>query len=493
MRPSRYADGSDPGRSIALHSIYSSYTMGIPTTKRSKDPYQIVADLIEGTGIPPEIEEINQKHALTMWGSKAVVVIDDPDSAIQIRTLEAHKAWLHNRRVQIVDDSGNSRTSTLAAAWLSHPLRRQYEGVEFWPNPDGQKGRANYLNLWRGYSVTASEDGHYNVFEDHLLNNICHGDRSLYAYVFGWFAQIIQKPREKVGTALVLRGKMGTGKSKLGEVFGSLIAHHYVQIDEGRYVTGQFNSHMASCLLLQADEAVWAGDKSAEGRLKGLITSEYQMIEAKGVDPLRMPNYVRCVMTSNEGWVVPAGMDERRFCVLDVHPRCAQNHTYFGEMQRELDNGGRQRLLFDLQRFDLASINLRKIPKTKALLDQKIRSLDSVDSYWFGRLSEGLTISEGDEWQTEVATGVLFQDYVKVSTQIGERRRQSNSQFGERLMKMGAQKRRPLDKIENGRATRPYHYCLPELAQARAIFEELLGQKIDWPSELQASDDEVPF
>mgnify|MGYP000856866344 CR=1 FL=1 len=51
-----------------------------------------------------------------------------------------------------------------------------------------------------------------------------------------------------------------------------------------RYLVGQFNAHLASCLFLQADEGFWAGDKQAEGRLKGLITSEYQMIELKGVD-----------------------------------------------------------------------------------------------------------------------------------------------------------------------------------------------------------------
>ena len=53
--------------------------------------------------------------------------------------------------------------------------------------------------------------------------------------------------------------------------------------------------------------------KSAEGRLKGLVTSEYQLIEVKGVDQFKSPNYVRLMMTSNEAWVVPAGKDERRF------------------------------------------------------------------------------------------------------------------------------------------------------------------------------------
>lgn len=425
-------------------------------------------------------------------GGKAVVVVVDPNEPIQIRSLDAHKAWFANRRIQMADATGATRSIPLGHAWLTHPKRRQYEGVEFFPNPDGAQPKPNHLNLWRGFSVDASETGTYGVFKDHLFNNICNGDQSLYNYIFGWFAQIVQKPREKLGTALVLRGKMGTGKSKLGEVFGSLFASHYVQIDEGRYVTGQFNGHMANCVLLQADEAVWAGDKSAEGRLKGLITSEFQMIEAKGVDPIRMPNYVRCIMTSNEDWVVPAGKDERRFCVLDVHPRCAQNHDYFGEMQRELDNGGRERLLFDLQRFDLDTVSLRQIPRTKALLDQKLRSLDSVDSYWFNRLWEGLTTAESGNWLGEVSTNVLFQDYVKTSSQIGEKRRQSNAQFGERILKMGAKKTRPIGRTEDGKIHRPYHYTFPSLDEARRRFERLVGQTIDWPAVQKEADDTVP-
>jgi hypothetical protein len=275
-------------------------------------------------------------------------------------------------------------------------------------------------------------------------------------------------------------------------VFGSLIAPHYVQVDEGRYITGSFNSHMANCLLLQADEAVWAGDKAAEGRLKGLITSDIQLVEAKRVDPIRMPNYVHCVMTSNEGWVVPAGVDERRFCVLDVDPRCAQNHAYFKEMEDELKAGGRQRLLFDLLKFDLGTVNLRTIPKTKALLDQKVRSLDSVTSYWFSRLWDGATTSESPEWLLQVPIETLFQDYVKAATQVGERRRQTKPQFGECILRLGAQRIRPSGRADEGGTSRPYHYSFLPLKQAREAFERLVGQTVDWPIASADTDDEVP-
>ena len=95
--------------------------------------------------------------------------------------------------------------------------------------------------------------------------------------------------------------------------------------------------HMATCLFLQADEAVSAGDKHAEGRLKGLVTSTVEMIEAKGVDPVKVDNHLRLMMTSNSDWVVPAGKDERRFAIFDVgrtahnvmniSPRCCARWT----------------------------------------------------------------------------------------------------------------------------------------------------------------------
>ncbi len=469
--------------------------MDTQVTKQINSAYERIARLIEGTDendIPPAIAAVNACDALTMWGGKAVVVHEDRSGTIQIRSLDAHRAWYGNQKIQIADAAGNLKSVPLGTAWLSHPARRQYEGVEFFPNPDGARGTPNFLNLWKGFSVKASEKGSYAIFKDHIFNNICGSDADLFAYVFGWFAQMMQQPREKLGTALILRGQMGTGKSKLGEVFGSLIANHFLQVDDGRYVTGNFNSHMANCLLLQADEAVWAGDKVAEGRLKGLITSDKQLIEAKGVEPIRMPNYVRCLMTSNERWVVPAGPDERRFCVLDVDPRCAQNTDYFREMQTELDAGGRQRLLHDLLSFDLASVNLRKIPRTQALLDQKLRSLDSVDSYWFGRLWEGTSTTDNTEWLLQLPTSALYQDYVKVATQIGERRRQTSSQFGERIIRLGARKIRPANTTQEGSAYRPYHYYLPALSEARRVFERLVNQSIKWPSG-DSLDDDVPF
>lgn len=429
-----------------------------------------------------DVEAMNRRHALVLIGSKSVVMDENPSAPIEerhaFRTIEAFNAWYANRPTEIIGADGKVKAMPWSARWMRDRDRRQYSGVCFFPNPDGARSPDGYYNLWSGFSVEPRRGGSYAIFKDHIFTNVCESDPKLYDWVFAFFAQMVQRPRERIGVAMVLRGKMGVGKTILGEVMGSLIAAHFFQVDDPRYVTGNFNAHMAQCLLLQAEEAVWAGDKVAEGRLKGLITAKIQMIENKGVDPIRLENFIRLMMTSNEGWVVPAGKDERRYAVFDVSDRCKENHEYFGEMVHELDNGGREALLADLLAFDLSSVNLRVIPKTKALLEQKIRSLNSVESWWFERLMEGTTRRKADFWETEVERSLMFEDYLEKSDKVGIKRRSIETEVGTDLKKLVPAMKDGRPRVSSGK--RPRVYLFPTLAECRASFEAAVGQTVDW-------------
>jgi hypothetical protein len=185
---------------------------------------------------------------------------------------------------------------------------------------------------------------------------VCSGDEALFAWVMGWFAQLVQRPTEKLGTSLVLRGAQGTGKTIVGRIIGSLLGPHYALVADSRYIVGRFNAHLANCLMLQLDEATWGGDHAAAGKLKDLITGDYQYIEYKGKEPVRVKNYVRLLVTGNNNWLVPAGLEERRFAVLDVNDDRRQNHKYFQAIEDEMRNGGREALLDYLLTFDLDSV-----------------------------------------------------------------------------------------------------------------------------------------
>lgn len=428
-----------------------------------------------------DVEKLNGDYAVVNWGGKVVVAKEQPygplQDRIRVMTVESMNTWFANTCTEIRGSDGKIKPVTYAKAWLTHRQRRQYDGVEFFPDPAGQGGTANYLNFWRGFEVAPSRDGSCDLFYDHVRANICNGDESLFRYVIGWVAHMMQKPRDRLGVALVLRGQRGTGKSKFGEIVGSLFAPHYFQVDDARYVTGRFNDHMLACLLLQADEAVWAGDKEAEGRLKGLITSEAQMVEAKQLPAIRIPNYMRVLMTSNEGWVVPAGMDERRFCVLDVAAHSAQNRTYFAELDAQMKGGGYERLLYDLLHFDLSSVDLSRIPQTKALLEQKLRSLDQIDEFWFNRLYEG-----GD-WPCQVVCADLYAEYIKAAAQIGVSRKRSAAEFGKRLAKLAPlRKCRPSREVAPGVVRQVWCYEMPTLDVCREAFDALVGQTVEWPA-----------
>jgi Family of unknown function (DUF5906) len=470
--------------------IVTLNTVGAKSTRRRRSDRAAPESAADGGPSGPrtfgfDVGGLNSKFALVLMGSKAVVYFEQPDAPLEgkkrVLALGAFNAWFANRFTEIRGADGKIKPITWATAWMQSKRRRSYSGIEFHPDPNNEPGTDGYLNLWSGFAIEPARERdcrRYGIFRDHLLNNVCRGDETLFQWVFGFFAHIVQRPRERLGVSLVMRGKMGSGKTKVGEIIGSLFPQHYFLVDDPRYVTGQFNAHMATCLLLQADEAVWAGDKAAEGRLKGLVTSPIQQIEQKGIDPIRLPNYVRLILTSNEDWVVPAGKDERRFCVVDVDPRCAKDHGYFREMDEELESGGREALLADLLGFDLDSVNMRQIPHTDALLEQKLDSLNSVDNWWHERLVSGFTTRSEPEWKHEILCDTLFDDYIAVADKIGVKRKSEQTRFGQTLHKLvpGLSKKRP--RAPDG--DRRLYYVLPPLNECRAAFERTVEQPIRW-------------
>jgi hypothetical protein len=394
-----------------------------------------------------------------------------------------HAMW-HSRRFW----NGGSRPETIGRIWLTHPDRRQYRGIVFAPEgaPD------EFYNLWRGFDVRPRSGDPFKAFPtflDHIRTNVAGGDGELDRWIWAWFAHMLQRPTERIGVALVLRGKMGVGKTKIGEVIGSLFSRHYLLVDDPRYITGQFNAHLANCLLLQADEGFWAGDKQAEGRLKGLVTSRQHMIERKGVDPVPVRNLIRLLVTSNNHWVVPAGMEERRFAVVDLGEAAMQNAKYFAAIDDEMANGGREALLDYLLRFDLSKVDLRRLPRTSSLYEQKVASLPTEAAWWLDRLRHGSPTSQSDYWAGEAPRDAMYGSYVAFAERLGQRRKLTPDQFGIELRKLlppdSLKASRPRVTVADEatgdtRVMRVRYYRLPSLEVCRGHFAGLLRSSIDW-------------
>jgi hypothetical protein len=418
-----------------------------------------------------EIAEINAEYALVLSGNKASVMKFEDVTKFRLLQVGAFKQWFANQSITI-----GKKVLSVGEHWLSHPQRRQYEGIEF--EPSG--GRPGYYNLWQGLAVKPKE-GDCSKFLAHLKDNAARGDEKTYLWIVGWFAQILQQPTVKMETALVLRGQQGTGKSKIGQVMGALIGDdHYISVASPRFITGQFNSHMASLLMLHADEAFWAGDKKSEGTLKDLVTGLYHLIEFKHVDPIRIKNYIRLFVTGNPDWLIPAGFKERRWAVFDMGEEHIQDTDYFAAIDHEMNNGGREALLHHLLNFNLSQVNLRSIPMTAALLDQQIESLTPEQAWWLDTLMKGALppIVPGVNEKGTCLKQDLHQRYVQHVRVQGASHRSSETKLGMFLCAQlgpGLKSKRPTVGPQ-----RLHCYELPTLMTCRKLFAEKLGQTIDW-------------
>jgi len=140
---------------------------------------------------------------------------------------------------------------------------------------------------------------------------------------------------------------------------------------------------------MSVDEAFWAGDHRAEGRLKSLVTEETITIEPKYVQPFPVRNMLHIMMTSNSDWVVPAGHGARRFAVFKVSNARVGDRKYFDVLNAELGAGGIAAMLHDLLQLDLAGWHPKEIYKTAALMEQKQQSLRGLDAWIEAMLQSG--------------------------------------------------------------------------------------------------------
>ncbi len=426
--------------------------------------------------LPPVVAELNRTYAVVIVGGKVGVLKEGttpdgrPDFTIMSPGSLAH--WLANRTVKI-----ENRSVPVDKIWMRHPGRRQYESITFAPNREAP----GCYNLWRGFSVRPVP-GDCAKFLAHVRENICQSNDDHFRWVMGWFADIVQHPDAKCGTSLALIGEEGTGKTVIGEHVGSLLIDHYLLVSDPRYITGRFNSHVVSCLLLHADEAVFAGDHAAASKLKDMITGNYHMVEFKGYEPLRVKNYVRLLFTGNPPWVVPVSMEGRRFAVFELSKAHRQDHAYFAAIAKEMDSGGREALLHYLLHYDLSGIDLRSVPKTEALLGQKLASLTPEQAWWMDVLqSGGLPSGCGEAGATPAK--FLFNHYIRHAQKIGARRRSIETIIGTRLREFapGVRKVERTYTLRGGmmEESGPV-YQFPPLAECRAAFAELLHQEVTW-------------
>jgi Family of unknown function (DUF5906) len=380
--------------------------------------------------INPLLLEMNERFAIIRnFGGKHLVVTEYHDAALK-RTFLKHQnksnfisSWA-DRKIKIERHNQEPKYLPLGAWWFFHEDARRYDYLVFEPGKEAEiiihiEGGMpiRKLNLWQGFACEAMP-GDCSLYLDHLRENICAGNEAHYNYLLDWMARGVQKPDRPGEVAVVMKGARGAGKSIAAKIYGSLFGRHFITVSNSSHLTGNFNAHMRDCVVIFADEAFYAGDKRHESVLKTLITEDTIMIEAKGLDVEIAANCTRLIMASNNEWVVPAGGDERRFFVLDVGDKYAQDTKYFGEMMQQIESGGREALLHMLLNRDIANFDVRSAPKTAALKNQAHLGANLVTQLFIECLDAGVLPGDRTLKRSPAqATKQSFRDIAKERSQ----------------------------------------------------------------------------
>jgi len=390
------------------------------------------------------------------------------------------------------------RSSAVADLWLTNPARSQYlGGVTFDPT---RQAPPNYMNLWRGFAVDPAP-GNWSLMRDHIARVICCSDDQHFEYLMNWAALMFQQPGRQGEVAVVIRGKKGCGKGIFFHCLRKAWGQHGVYISNAKHLTGNFNAHLRDCVFLFADEAFFAGDRQHESILKGLVTDPVLPIEGKHQNLVIVRNMLHIGMAANSDWLIPASRDERRYFMKNASDHRVGQLAYFADIAAQMENGGLAAMIWDLLHRDISRFNVRDVPDTDALAEQKKHSLDSLDRWWLACLERGFVwrsqhgLKEFDQWHEFLSTELLTRSYLQWCADNRVSRPMSRVELGLRMTEIYRPKRPEgehiIGEIEDATPgflersllvsqSRPHGYQVDTLEEARARFSEMRGIGGEW-------------
>ena len=441
------------------------------------------ADLTDERFLLPEVDpvlvrvdEMNERHAVIQVGGRTLIIQEDQrsDGSLDVAFLRPAevRAWYANIAISVVGRNGETTFKKIFDVWFYHPSRRQYERVELAPEGAGPQ----VYNLWRGFAFVPNSAGRCTLFLWHLREIVCRGGRGALRVAAGFLrandpvAWI--ETRRRRGPAR----RAGGRQIDCGEVRWRVVSGSPRRGLAARPPRWQVQRASPESFAPPGGRSVLGGRQKRRGRAEAPDHVRHFAHRTEGCGPFAVRSIARLLITSNAYWVVPAGPDERRYAVFDVSDARQQDTTYFAALSSEMENGGRAALLSFLRGYNLSKIDLRKIPKTEALLEQKLANLPLHAQWWLGCLREAVIGSAGD-WPSEVSKNEMYRLYAEHVRQQQRGFKQNEAVFFKELLEMMP----PISEVRLARsAGRQRVWVIPNLSENRQAFERWINQPINW-------------
>ncbi|WNO48506.1 hypothetical protein [Achromobacter phage SE2] len=375
-------------------------------------------DILDANDLKGPLQFFNDEFAVVNLAGKVVIGSRKMNAfgneVWEFMKVQDFRVWKADIKMEV--NVGNAVKIVPATdEWLEWPGRRKFHSVDFFPGVPGGKGlnpkshADGVLNLWTSWGIdptlsNLSEEElnraippeSCSQFHELVHNAFGSGNGEYTQYIYDWLCWSIANPARPAEVALVFRGGKGVGKGSIAQVIGKIVGDSYWATADMDHVIGNFNGNLKSCAFLFLDEALWAGSKQSERKLKNILTEPVITTTDKGFQPIRTRNCLHTIMASNEDWVAPVSKDERRFAIFDVLATYQRNHDFWHTFHRDYlgDHGGAavaRRKLADLFAWMLArgraltTAGWRpplSVPKTDALAEQADYSRSDLDEWW---------------------------------------------------------------------------------------------------------------
>jgi hypothetical protein len=334
---------------------------------------------IAPTPVPPPLTggTYDPVAALALMNSRFFV--SERDGEIGIYRIEDDGSITHLTREHLelllanfFVESKGAKPVPIVKFWLQHPQRRNCSRIVF--DPSGQIAPGEY-NEWGGFSVEPKKGTRkQRRLLQHIYRIICKREKHKFKYLMKWLAWSVQNPHRHAEVIVVLMSSTeGSGKSTLGKVMLIIFGRrHGLLVDDKQQLLGQFNSHLEITCFVLGEEVFWAGDPRTADALKSRTTADTITIDEKYRQRRQVPNRLHVMLTTNHTWAISAGVQARRFFVVEVSDEVAQDKNWFDPLYRDLEDGGTAEFLHLLLSLKLGDWHPRNVPKTAELVEQQV-------------------------------------------------------------------------------------------------------------------------
>ena len=309
------------------------------------------------------VKQVFEKDYAKIIEPACYVKIEATDYKVKdkVKLRDSYSTLYCSKKYQNKNGEITNKIIVFIEEWLKDDEVRIYKSIDFLPPPlvcpDG------VLNTWSGFEI----DKHVNIESSQNIdpflyhtNLLCGFDQKSHEYFIKWLAQLIQQPGKLIGIAIILFSQEGAGKNIFLDLFSKMIGERYYnEVSNPEHeLFGRFSNARNFKLLVDLDEAKRKDTFSNSDVLKNMITSEYINCESKGVDPMRIRNYARFVLTTNNVVCAKITDTTRRFVIFEVSNIMRGNQQYFHQFASYMTDLPNQKAIMEyLRSVDISNIN----------------------------------------------------------------------------------------------------------------------------------------